>query len=488
MSHRILMALIILFLLSPFFLLFSQFNFHFHLDLDNFYWAFKNTLIQSIGSGIASVVFGGLGGFGLLWISRVVNPRTFFWLEKLILLPNMLPSLFVIVSCLGFINPFPYGKLGIILIHTIINIGLVSVLFSQIVVKKLSAMGSLSLVEGASRWQFFRVGILGYLTPDIFFLFLFVFAISIVSFNVPLLVGGSSGTTLEVLIYENLVITRNWSESIILCVLQMTIVGLVSFLRKPTNIGMSEERESQMLELVEWKWGLTFPFLALVLVLVSPLLAISNGLRQLHFLEIQWSFLIQPILNSFLIGLFTGICLFCLTSFACFGFELRWWRRFLLFYLPPGAVLVGFSFFILAKWIEFSVNTQIILGLSLLFFASSFRLSLASSLSHLLPQIEVAQILGAKPVKIFKELIFPQMIKQLVFASGVGSMWSCGDFALSSILSSEDFHLALIIKSLAASYRLDAAQLLMFILYGVALILFLLWWRLGNVISRKLNC
>ncbi len=360
-------------------------------------------------------------------------------------------------------------------------------MFSHICFQKLGSLGALSLVEGASRWQFFKAGILGYLLPDLFFVSLFIFAVSLVSFNVPLLVGGSSGTTLEVLIYENLVINRNWAESISLSLIQMSIVGLVSLLKRPSHIGMDSRNEEQVLELAEWKWGLVIPLLAVGVVLLPPLFAIPNGLRQLKFLEFNWGLLLTSVLNSFLLGLSTGALLFLLGMGACLGQELGWWRRVMLLYLPPGAILVGFSFFILSQWIVLPIFMQIVVGLAVVFFAGLYRLSLASPLANLNNQIEVAKVLGASTFKIFQVVLLRPMLKPVVFIAAIGSMWACGDFALSSILSSEDFHLALIVKSLASSYRLDAAQTLMFILYLVSLCCFAFWWRLGDVLSRKLN-
>lgn len=474
-------------LVSPYLLLLSQFSISFSLNPEDFFWALKNTLYQAFGSAFASVVLGILGGLGLIWLSRVTKKQTYFWIEKFILLPNMLPSLFVVVSCLGFIDPFPYGKVGIIIIHTIINIGLVSVMFSHICFQKLGSLGSLSLVEGASRWQFFKVGILGYLLPDLFYIGLFIFAIAMVSFNVPLLVGGTSGTTLEVLIYENLVINRNWPESISLSLIQMSIVGLASLLQRPSNLGMDSRDSEHVLELAEWKWGLAIPILTVGMVLLPPLLSFPQGLRQLEFLDFNWEMLISSVLKSLLLGLSTGGLLFLLGLGACWAHELGWWRRFMLFYLPPGAILVGFAFFILGQWVAVPVIFQIVVGLCIVFFAGLYRLSLASPLASLNRQIEVAQVMGASPFKIFRFVLLPPMLRSVVFVAGIGSMWACGDFALSSILSSEDFHLALIVKSLASSYRLDAAQSLMFILYLVSLGCFAFWWRLGDVLGRKLN-
>jgi thiamine transport system permease protein len=172
---------------------------------------------------------------------------------------------------------------------------------------------------------------------------------------------------------------------------------------------------------------------------------------------------------------------------VCLAYEFSRWRRLLLSYMPPGAVLVGFAYFILEPILRLPLALQLILGLGIVFFASLLRLSVAGTLSGLLPQIEVAEVLGASPTMVFQRVLLPPLIKPLMFTAGMASMWASGEFALSSILSSEDFHLALVIKSWASSYRLEAAQALMFLLYLVALVCFYFWWRLGDVLSRKLT-
>lgn len=487
------MALIvILFILSviligPYGLLLSQYSLDFQFDTEDFWWAFKNTVFQSLGSALFSVSFGVLGGMGLLWLRRQARGRTYFFLEKALLFPAILPSLFVIIACLGFIEPFPYGKIGIIIIHTVMNIGLISVMFSHLCSQKLASLGALSLIEGASRWQFFRAGVLGYLAPDLVYLFLFVFSMSMVSFNVPLLVGGSSGTTLEVLIYENLVINQNWSAALALSLIQILLLSFISLLSRPSHVGFDLRGEPQVLELAEWKWGLVFPVGALAMMVLPPLAAFPRGLVQLKAIDFQWWTVMVPMLNSLLLGLASGLTLFLLMMGAAFAYSSKGWQRFLMFYLPPGPVLLGFAFFILAQTLPLPIGVQIVLGLAVMFFVSLYRLSLASALASLKSQIEVAQVMGASAGQIFVSVVFPQIMQPLVFACGIGSMWASGDFALSTVLSSEDFHLALMVKSLAGSYRLDAAQALMFLLYGVSLLAYLFWWRLGNVVGRKFN-
>lgn len=480
-------SLLFIFLLSPYVVLFSQATGNLSIDSEEFVWALKNTLFQALGSALVSVTLGVLGGLGLIWLGRILDRRANFIIEKMFILPNMLPSLFVIISCLSVFEPFPYGKFGIILVHSVINIGLIAVIFKEICVRKVSGLGALALIEGAKKKDFLRVIVLGYLRSDIFYLFLFVFGFSLVSFNVPLIVGGPSGTTIEVLIYQNLVVEQNWTVAFTLSLIQVTIVGLVTLFNSQSFVGMNERTDVSILELLEWKWGVLIPLAALCVAILSPLTSIPSGLRQLETLHFNWFQLGEPILNSILLGLSVGGLLLVLSFSAAMCFEFRWWRKFILFYLSPGAILVGFAILISSQWFAIPLLLQLILGLTILYFAGLYRLGLAGPLNQLASQIEVAQVLGASAENIFKEILFPQILKPSLIVAAIGSMWACGDFALSSVLSTKDFHLALIVRALSSSYRLDAAQTLMILLFIVATACFLFWWRLGNVLSRKFN-
>jgi thiamine transport system permease protein len=70
-------------------------------------------------------------------------------------------------------------------------------------------------------------------------------------------------------------------------------------------------------------------------------------------------------------------------------------------------------------------------------------------------------------------------------AAGLASLWAVGDFALSSMASSNEFTLGLLIKTLMGHYRIDAAQVLALPLLIVGLICFLIFAGVGRVLSRK---
>lgn len=495
MKYWIAPSLLILLFLVPYFVLISHFSFSFQTSVPELWVVIQNTLWQALGSAMVSLFLGIIGGLGLLWLSRILKPKVYFWVEKFILIPNLVPSLFVIISCLGIIRPFPFGKVGIILVHSIMNLGLIAILFKRICRSKLGSISELCLVEGASAWQFFRVGVLSYLKSDLAYLFLFVFFWSVVSFNVPLMLGGPTGATLEVLIYEKVMIHQSWSEAIGLSLLQLVILGIVTLVLNRLDWSKESRTETKGIEFMEWKWGCLIPIIASIIVFYSPIHAIPNGWQQLHSLGFSWLELLDPIFNSFKIGLMGSLILLLLALVASLGIEWKIFRTFSTYFISPGPVLLGLSFYLVKRLVnlnpatelEFSLPGQIIFGLSILYFWSLYRLALFSPQQGLLHQIELAQTMGATPFQILYRITAPQLFPHWCFMCGIGAMWFCGDFAFSRMIAPSDFHLALIIKSLASYYRLDAAQLLMFILYLISMVLFGFWWRLGHVFNQKFN-
>lgn len=264
-KHFIVVALGLgLFFLAPYIILLSQFSLSHQINLNELYLVIKNTFVLALGSAFCSLFFGVLGGMGLLWwASCSQGSKFFFWVEKSFLIPSIMPSFFVIISVLSvfsaFTWSFPFGKSGVILIQTLINVGLVSVMFKHVAEQKLGALGSLCLIERASRWQFFRVGVLGYLFSDLLSLFIYVFVSSMVSFNVPVIAGGFTGKTLEVLIFEKLMIDQDWSLAITLSFIQMGLLIVLTLFQKWTASELNSKVQNQLLELIEFKWGLLIP-------------------------------------------------------------------------------------------------------------------------------------------------------------------------------------------------------------------------------------
>lgn len=443
---------------------------------------FLFTSLQAFLSASASMMAGILGGLGLIWASRLGAKRARA-LEALVLLPNVAPVLLVILATLK-VFPGLQGLLGIVLIHTLLNAGLVAVVFVRLVKDKISGMAELAWIEGASGWRFFRRGVLPYLRTDLLTVALFVFALCFSSFATPLIVGGSRATTLEVLIYQKIRITADWSGAIGVAVLQMLSILVLSWgLRRDT--GTTFAARGADTPLLAWKWGLVPALLPAGLLAWGLIDGWSRGASQLASMGIWSRDIPRLALGSLIVGLGTGVTVVFLLLLIAFVYPSGLFRRFMVGYVAPSTVLMGFALLVAWRAMGLASYLKIILGLSLIMVPSFYRLQWDSTLRSLQGQRDVARVLGAGDVLIFVRVLLPQVVRPAFFIAGVASLWAWGDFALSAVVAERDLTIAMLVQSLMESYRLDAATVLVWTVIAGGALSFLLFNGVGRVIGTK---
>jgi thiamine transport system permease protein len=479
---RIIPIFIIFLFTLPFLTLISKLGLAGNIDAVDFFWALENTIYQSFFSSSFILFFGIWGALGLLFLEKRI-PKHYTLFEGVFLIPNLLPSLFIILSSLYIISPFPFGRPGIILIHTLINIGLASFTIKNLIKNKIGQMVELALVEGASFWQFLWYGIITFLKRELFFIFLFFFATCFTSFQIPLVVGANSGTTIEVLIYEKILIDNDLSQALSLTLIQSFSVFVLSyFARVSTNPPTYKDTQYN---LIAKGTGLIFPAIATLIVLVAPLKAIPHGIEQIQAIDFPFTSLPPLLLQSLIIGISTGVFVWTVGSLTAFYSEHYYLQKFFQSYLAPSPVIMGVFIYSISFVLKPPSFLSLAVILGLLWFSGLYRLYIAPSLSSLKSQIQVAKTLGASQTLIFTAVIFPQIASNLGRAAALAALWAIGEFALSGFISSSDFHLAMVIKTLSSHYRLSAALLLSWILLAVGLICYFFFIGVSRVISRK---
>ena len=218
------------------------------------------------------------------------------------------------------------------------------------------------------------------------------------------------------------------------------------------------------------------------LVIFGQTLKIPEGLRQWDQLGLNFHWWLPLSLKSLSIGIGVGSFILITLAFIAYSSSLPWLRKYLQGYTLPSAALTGCVFYILAmdQWTEF----KLIVGISLISLPFCYKLLIDSVLSSLLGQVQVARTMGASHFMIFRNIIWPQVSAPCGLAAGLGALWSCGDFAFSSIVSDNEITLALKIKNLLNSYRLELSILLSWLMLICGSFLFLFFGRLGRVLSR----
>lgn len=474
---------LVLFLIFPFLFLLTQFQVTSWPDMGELAWAFKNSFLQATLSAVFSLLIGFWVALGLLSLNSPRTRRLRFFLELLCLLPNFLPPIFILLSALSVIDPFPMGISGIVIIHSLMNFGLAAVLLASTIETKLGGIIELAYVEGASRFRFLRQGLLPMLKKDLWLLGLFIFVVCFGSFAVPLIVGGGRGTTVEVLIYEKIRLSSQWGDAVLLAFLQSVFIFALSFIasrgkgslyHRPANLKLLRSYSGLIVIAV-----LSFVYLfGYVQGFVSGLAMIST------FYELQ-SALIWNFLGSIVLGLSVGLLCYVGLMWIAYCWPKKWFERFLNGYVAPSTSLACFSLLILGPNEGLYPFFKIPLALTILSLNSLFRMGWDSELHALQNQMTVAYSMGASSGQIFREVLFPQLSRRAGLLAGVASIWACGDFAVSRILAHRDLSIAMMTETLMSGYRLNQAIVLSSLIIVAGLICFLICVGGSRVLSRK---
>ena len=483
--RRYLKLSIILFLLGPYFLLLYHFGDMSFPSYEEFIWVFRNTLSQSIVSAFLSLVLGLFSSLGLIYL-RQRFPSWGSWVEPLAVIPTTLPVLFIILSILNLIPNFPLGLTGVVLVHSVMNVGLVAVIVVRLLKERAGGMAEMAWLEGASTWFFLSRGLRGYIGRDLFLVFFFVFSLCFSSFAVPLIVGGETGVTLEVLMYEKIRIYGDWSTAIGLALFQAFFVFLVSFGANPSKAQNYALRRNLSVLQHKWSWGI--PYLISFLVILGFFPGFFQGWGQVLQQEVIQQAAIKGFLGSLVVGFGTGFSLLALFFAIALVCPSRLLETFLRGFVVPSSVLTGFALLLINIGPAESLSIhfiKIVSGLTLILLPILYRLRWQSVISQIRGQVQVARTLGASWLMILNDLIIPQTSRSAGFLAGFGAFWASGDFALSNIIADGDYTLALVVKSLISHYRLDMAVFLGWILLFLGLVLFLFFIGVGRVLSRK---
>ncbi len=478
--------LLVLLLLAPVFSL-IPFLHGTQIDFHELWWALKNSFIQASISAILTVVFGLWSAFGYYAIHGIWKNQIRQIFSVLALIPNVVPPLFILLAFFQVIDPFPMGIIGIILLHIFINYGWVSLVFIQAIENKLGNLIEVSEVMGCSRWRFRLQIVIPILMKEIISCFFFAFAICFTSFSIPLIVGGGTWTSIEILIYEKLRLSNDWGNAVYLAMIQMLIIFSLSFfLKQQSNFQIQKVRESKLIASYS---GIFIFGIPLVLFFYGYFDSLYSGLSQIGSLYEYLDSIILAFIGSFimsgLVGAFTLIVLLWIATLIHENDQLH---RFLNSYISPSTSLTCFVILI-----YFFPNKdlwpliKIPFAFVLINLSSFYRSGWGSLLLQFDRQREISDVLGAKPSDYILRILFPQILPQAGRIAGLAAAWMAGDFAISKILAYKHMSLAMLIENLMSSYRFNQAAVLSLGIIIVSLIQFSFFRWSANVLSQRLK-
>ncbi len=458
------MFFLILFLLSPFLILFfniTELNFSLTSEVKH---VFAFTFEQSFLSALISVVLGFMGSLGLISLQ---NKKVSKAMEFMALAPCFVPVIFVVFSCLNISSFFKFslqGLFGIIFVHSLINTGVCSVLFSTALKNKIAVINKLFVLHSKNSFVYVCKFILPLMIKDIVYIFSSVFLFCFTSFSIPLVIGGVQSTTVDLLIYEK-ILSGELSLAVTLAFVQFLFLALILFLLN------SFKGNESSIEVSRIPWPRLSP---LIVFAALPFIILCAGFVSPMSFSQNTSFYLKMSLNSLFIALLAGYLMFMFVQFLLAFLPNKFLEFFLQHYTSPSTALTCLAVVIF-------ISSSVVLKLSLfwvyliLFIPFLYKMFLQSFVDQIRPVIKLAKTYGGDRWMIYKVVIFPLSYKVTLLVAFIAAAWVLGDYAVTSVLLGDLSTLALNIKNSMRAYRLDESfGLLMILLLGEG-ILFIIY-------------
>ena len=173
------------------------------------------TIVQATLSAGGAVVVGLVGALGLVTCQKLKRGA-----EVFCLLPTFLPALVCVPAWMSLWEHtgarVPFNFFMVVGVHVLIHAPLLSVFIACMLRLQTRGLAAWAFVHGISKWGFLKKILFSNGLKDLTLIFLLVFAFCFTSFSVPLLVGGKSGQTLEVLIASKLKHPQQWPQAMAL--------------------------------------------------------------------------------------------------------------------------------------------------------------------------------------------------------------------------------------------------------------------------------
>lgn len=484
--RKLVFAFVLIFLTFPLLYLLSFIDGRW-VDFDPFLFVvLEGALVQALLSTTITLFVGFVGALGLIGLRQKLNVTSYQTLSLLAVLPSFLPPIIIIVLGGYGLRSLPTGLSGVVFFHSLMNIGLVSVMLSRVISVKAPRWLRGSLLANVPMSKFILRGLLPELKFELLRLSFYFMILYFFSFSVPLMVGGLSYGGLEVFIYEKILLFGKWSEALQYSLLLFILLFLCSYFvaDKQSKPEVSSSGDRALLRFFTTSPLSSVALAPTVFLALSLVFALVTSVGKLD-INSWW----LPMRGSLIIGMSTGLSVFILLSLLSFSFLSQRLSRYFLSLVSPGWVVVGFAFLLMPGDQPGLSLLKVGIALSILYLPYLFRLQFFQTLKDLRGQVELAQVFPVSWWKVFSQVIWPQCLPAICFLSGLAGLWACGDFALTGIVvsGSNTSSLALDMKNLISSYRLEQSLLLLLPLLFSTFIVFFLFQGLSYVGRRKIS-
>jgi thiamine transport system permease protein len=431
------------------------------------------SFFQASVSATLAVLLGTWGAQFLLSIDRALRLRRF--IEALVLLPSFIPP---IAMAFGYIKIFPgtRGLGSVIFVGALMNVGIVAVALKGLACERLSRPAKVAELMGVRPAAFLTKVAVPILLHQVMLLWFFVFALNFSAFTIPVLLGGSRASTLEVFIYQKFVIEGDLASAWLAGFLQFTCtiaIAQIFFWSRPEKAldRRSASQSSERQPSVFWdskylvsRFGAIPLLLPLAILLTSLSANFTIAFSQLRQSSAIQAALVEGLLGSLQTSGLTALGVLALLVALIYFDPRERGHRFLLSYCNPSVALFGMLFVVIWPRSTGLTEFKFAIALTLIFSPALFRIYIAADHLRLRGQIDSALLMGASQWLIVRRVVLPQLWSGLSKAMALAGFWAWGDYSLTAILADRDQTLALVFRSLMGSYRFELATLVLWII------------------------
>ena len=407
-------------------------------------------------------------------------------LRALTTIPFVLPTVVVAVAFAallgpnGVLNQWAQSWLGfddppirlqqtiwaILIAHTFYNVSIIIRSVGGFWANLNPRLDEAAAVLGADSWARLRHVTLPLLLPSILASSLLIFLFCFSSFGVILILGGLRFATLEIEIYRQARTLFNLPTAAILSIIQMlcTFAVMAVYTRLQARASLPlEQRPQTSTARPPRTWGdkaaLTLGFVFILLILLSPLLALvwrsftlgGEGFTWQYYAELsvnrrQSAFFAPPVVairNSLIFATATVILSLVLGIISAYllAQPRRWTTALLepLFLLPLGAsaVTLGFGYIISMGSLR---TSPILIPIAHTLIAAPFVIrTFLPALRSLDPRLrQAAATLGASPSRVWWEIDAPLLGRAVLVCAAFSFTISLGEFGATLLISRPD--------------------------------------------------
>jgi thiamine transport system permease protein len=469
-------VLIVAFFLLPFLIMllhFSEINWA-YLD-KTFLKTVVNTTLQSVTSAFFSVVLGWIGAIGISGISSN-KKRSLF--ELIFIIPTVLPAFYIILSVMrvnSLLELSATGLPAIVVAHAFSYAGLIAVFLGRVLRLRLSSYSALCAIDGMKLSRFLITSWPLY-KKEVGHFALTVFFACLASFSIPLIFGGGTRYSLEVLMYEHAVVNGQWPALWSVALIQFAVLYVFTSMvqkRMGNDFDFRAATTEETLHIPGTRiFAAIFLLFSLGIIFLGLQKTFSAHLDFLFHFRLIATDIFRAVIGSSVVLIFNFVLTELVLMFMVLYYPAKNLRQFFVRFSGVSVALTGAAALVLTDSSQSTEKYTLVvvsLGLFIFTFPAIYRLAFENIFNQMKGAVEQARVLGASPWQIYVHIFTPVFRAQGAVRWTLFSLWICGDFAFTSMVAGRPITLGALAYQYLGGYYVEASEIIMLMILFLSL-------------------